>query len=255
MDAAAHLDALRREGAVLASTAATDLDRAVPSCPEWTVAQLVGHTGWVHRWVNAVLRADPATPPSPRTIGTAPSGPDVLDWYRRALDELLVSLSEVDLSQTYTTFAGPRDGHWWARRMAHEAGMHRWDAQNAVGVADPFEPGVAADGVEEALDTYVVRRFDHGAFGSAGQTMHLHATDSGAGGDGTAGGEATHGEWMLTMQPDAVVWERAHGKGDVALRGSTSDLLLFLMGRVGPDRFEIFGDRSLAERWQAAANF
>jgi uncharacterized protein (TIGR03083 family) len=248
MDAAAYLDALRREGAVLAGTSAADLDRTVPTCPDWTVAQLIGHTGWVHRWVTATLLGDPASPPSPRTIETAPSGPDVLGWYRQALDQLLPCLAEVDPGVIYKTFAGPRNGLWWARRMAHEAGMHRWDAQNAVGVADPFEAGLAADGVEEALDTYVVRRFDHGAFGSAGQTLHLHATDS-----DDAGGQT--GEWMLTMQPDAVIWERAHGKGDVALRGSTSDLLLFLMSRVGVDRFEIFGDRSLAERWQSAATF
>ncbi len=253
MDAAAYLDALAREGALLAGTSVSDLERAVPSCPEWTVAQLIGHTGWVHRWVTATLRADPANPPSPRTIETAPPGPAVLGWYRQALDELLVSLQEVDLSRTYTTFAGPRNGHWWARRMVHEAGVHRWDAQNAVGAAAPFEAAVAADGVEEALDTYVNRRFDHRAFGSAGETLHLHATDGGDHVDGETGVQS--GEWMLTMQPDAVVWERGHGKGDVALRGATGDLLLFLMSRVGPDHFEIFGDRSLAERWQAAANF
>ncbi|MFN0029111.1 MAG: maleylpyruvate isomerase family mycothiol-dependent enzyme [Acidimicrobiales bacterium] len=249
MDAAAHLDALQREGSLLAGTAVGDLTLTVPSCPQWTVAQLVGHTGWVHRWVSATLRADPATPPSPKTIEAAPTGPDVLAWYRQALDEVILSLTEVDPARTYKTFAGPRDGYWWARRMAHEAGMHRWDAQNATGGAAPFDPVFAADGVEEALDTYVLLRFDHRAFESSGQTIHLHATDT----PDTGGGHG--GEWMLTMQPEAVVWERAHGKGDVALRGSTGDLLLFLMSRVGPDVFEVFGDRSLAERWQAAANF
>ena len=246
MDAAAHLHALEHEGAVLASTPVQDLNAMVPSCPAWTVAQLVGHTGWVHRWVNTVLRGDPAQQPSPKSIEAAPTGPEVLDFYRQALDDLLVSLTQVDPARIYKTFAGPRDGYWWTRRMAHEAAMHRWDAQNATGTAAPFEPGSAADGVEEALDTYVGRRFDHAAFESAGQNIHLHATD---------GGADHNGEWMLTMQPNGVRWERAHGKGDVALRGTTSDLLLFLMTRVGPDRFEIFGDRTLAERWQAAANF
>jgi hypothetical protein len=32
--------------------AGADLDLPVPACGDWTVAQLAGHLGWVHRWAN-----------------------------------------------------------------------------------------------------------------------------------------------------------------------------------------------------------
>jgi uncharacterized protein (TIGR03083 family) len=243
MDTDAYLAAVRRDGDKLAATDQATLDLIVPGCPEWTVAQLLGHTGWVHRWVTAVLRAAPADPPSPKTVERAPADPSAAaGWYAESVAALLQAFDEVDLDQTFSTFTGPRDGRWWARRMAHEASVHRWDAQSAAGRAEPIDADLAVDGVDEALDTYVTRRFDRAAFGSSGQTLHLHATD-------------IDGEWMLTMQPDALQWARAHGKGDTAVRGSASDLLLFVMSRRQAGDLEVFGDPALPDRWQAAANF
>mgnify|MGYP003341672377 FL=1 len=126
--------------------------------------------------------------------------------------------------------------------MAHETSVHRWDAQHALGTADPIDPDLAVDGIDEALETYVAQRFDLAAFGATGQTLHLHATD-------------TEGEWMLTMTPDALTWTHGHGKGDTAIRGRAEDLLLFVMSRRGTDGLEVFGDTTLPARWQAAGNF
>src|ERR671938_68607 len=42
---------------------------------------------------------------------------------------------------------------YWYRRMAHETALHRWDAQMAVGLGEPIEAKLAADGVTEVLDT------------------------------------------------------------------------------------------------------
>ena len=43
-----------------------------------------------------------------------------------------------------------------------------------------------------------------------------------------------------------------HAKGDVAARGSASDLLLFLWGRVPADSLEVFGDAELLARFRQA---
>ena len=67
--------------------------------------------------------------------------------------------------------------------------------------------------------------------------MHLHATD----GDG---------EWLVRLGADGVVVTREHAKGDVALRASASDLLLFLYGRRDASVGEVFGDAALLDRWQ-----
>lgn len=242
MDTAAHLRIIRAEGDVLGATAPADLGRPVPTCPEWDVAGLIGHTSWVHRYATAVLDAGPGAKVDPRTLPTAPEGDAVLHWYRDGLASMLDTMSRVDLGGSYRTFIGPQPGSWWARRMAHETTVHRWDAQAAIGAPDPIRPEVAVDGVDEALDTYVIRRFDHERFGSTGQTVHLHATD-------------TDGEWFLTMDPAGVTWERGHRKGDVALRGPASALQLWVMSRLPTEDLDVVGDAGIARSWQDAARF
>ena len=47
----------------------------------------------------------------------------------------------------------------------------------------------------------------------------------------------------MTLGPDGISFEHGHAKGDVALRGTASDLLLWAWNRVPvDDRFEVFGD-------------
>jgi uncharacterized protein (TIGR03083 family) len=242
METSTLLDRVDRDGRWLTAIGADRLDVPVPSCPAWNVGQLLGHLGWVYRWVAATLLADPADPPHPRTIERAPAGAEVVGWFAGALQDVLDALDHTEPDRVYSTFIGPQPARWWIRRMAHETTIHRWDAQNALGPTDPIDPALAVDGIDEALDTYVVRRFDLAAFGAEGETLHLHATD-------------TEGEWMLTMAPVGLTWSHGHGKGDAAVRGRAEDLLLFLMGRRSADGLEVFGDTALPGRWQAAATF
>jgi len=71
---------------------------------------------------------------------------------------------------------------------------------------------------------------------STSESMHLHCTD-------------TEGEWMIRFTADGAVTTREHAKGDVAVRGTASDLYLLLWNRVSAERFEIFGDASLLRRF------
>ena len=48
------LASMRDEGGAFGSAAAeADLASAVPSCPDWTIADLIHHLGSVYRWVHA----------------------------------------------------------------------------------------------------------------------------------------------------------------------------------------------------------
>jgi hypothetical protein len=60
--------------------------------------------------------------------------------------------------------------------------------------------------------------------------VHLHATD-------------VAGEWFI--EPNGRV-DRGHARGDVALRGTASDLLLALYNRVDIDDLDVIGDGELA---------
>ncbi|MFD0471692.1 hypothetical protein ACFQ0B_27820 [Nonomuraea thailandensis] len=52
-----------------------------------------------------------------------------------------------------------------------------------------------------------------------------------------------------------IEWARGHAKGDVAVQGPVSELLLLLYGRRSPDALTVHGDRALLERWLRAVDF
>jgi len=115
--------------------------------------------------------------------------------------------------------------------------VHRWDAELASGKTVELDAVLAADGIDESLTMLSFRKDITGN----GETVHLHCTD-------------TEGEWLVTLEADGPAIERVHSKGDVAARGTASALDLFVWGRVAPDTLEVFGDRALLERFQAATS-
>lgn len=66
-------------------------------------------------------------------------------------------------------------------------------------------------------------------------SWHVHRTDG-------------EGEWLIRRDPDGLTVVAEHAKADCALRGTGSDLLAFLTGRLSLDGapIEIFGDAGLA---------
>src|ERR1700694_620351 len=113
MDSAAHLDALRTEGDGLAVAAAMALEAQVPSCPGWNAAELVGHTGRVHRWVTSVVRSRTQEPMRLRdAVVEVPAPEERIAWYRDGLHELHAILSASDLDSTIWTWTGHRPAHF-----------------------------------------------------------------------------------------------------------------------------------------------
>ncbi len=237
----AQLAALEAAIGVLEAVPSGDLDRAVPSCPPWSIADLLEHTTRIHQWATAhVQSTGDERPRFPKDdVGT---GAALEATFARNAAALVAALRGADLDRTVPTFIGPQPARWWLRRQAQETAVHAWDAQLALGAATPIEPALAVDGIDEMFDVFFVHRFKPEAFDSTGQTMHLHATD-------------IDGEWLVRFDPDGPVVTREHAKGDVAARGEASNLLLFLWSRVGPEQLDTFGDVALLERYQAVTSF
>jgi hypothetical protein len=137
----------------------------------------------------------------------------------------------------WTFPGGGETVRFWFRRQAEETAVHRWDAQLAATAApEPIDVEVAVAGVDELLDVFLAsRRVDLGG------SVHFHATDS------------PHGEWIVRNADDgSVLVGHGHEKGDVALRATASDLLLWLWGRpVAESALEVFGDEAVLDRWRA----
>ncbi len=245
MNATAYAEFRAAEGARLNEIAA-DAERSpdmwarpVPSCGDWTLQALIEHCATVWTFVRSSItaggRADLAA------IARPPGS--VSQWHADAFDALTSLMTERPPSaEAWTWDPEEQSMSFWWRRMAHECTMHRWDAEAALGITPaPITPELAVDGVDELFDVYVRLRRPDG-FAGDGETVHLHATDA-------------HGEWVITRTPDGMQVERAHAKSDVAARGPAQDLLLFVWGRIGPERLETFGRTDLLDEWQRDVRF
>ncbi|MEM7272592.1 MAG: maleylpyruvate isomerase family mycothiol-dependent enzyme [Actinomycetota bacterium] len=234
---------LRVEAARLSEIGPDHLELDVAHLPGWTVRSVVGHTGWVLRFAGLCLTADPDNPPSRASVPEPPPGDEITPWFAEGSEQLQATLAEADMDALRPTWTGPQPASWWARRLAHEVSMHRWDAESAFASPEPIDARQARDGVDEVLEVFTPHRMQFETLAGAGETVHLHATD------------IDDGEWFMTYESDGVPWEHSHAKGDVAARGPVSDLLLFTWSRIPSSRLEVFGDASLLDRWQAAATF
>jgi uncharacterized protein (TIGR03083 family) len=238
------LASLRADGpAFRAAVAEAPLDAPVPSCPGWTVADLAGHLAAVYGFVvSHVTRGETTRPPGKAADFQPPAGADVLAFWDERFTELQATLEALDTELPAWNWAPQaKKAGFWHRRMAHETAVHRWDAQFALVSAEPIEAKLAADGVAEVLDTWLPAGQRRGPQDALGM-IALYATD------------AAH-EWYVRLRPggglalldtDTLLDTDQHHERAVA-RGTASDLLLALFGRVGFDVLEISGDERLLE--------
>lgn len=240
-----YLTQVADESARLLATDPTVLGNAIPHIEGWTVGDVIGHTGWVARYVTLMQTVTPDEPPPRSAVPNPPAGSDVLGWAAEAVGGLTQALETSDPDVIRPSFAGPVPASWWVRRMAHELSMHRWDVDAATGTPGPIDPAVSVDGIDEIFEVFVPIRMRFETLAGTGETMHLHSTDE----------EDGAGEWTATLQAESVDWDHSHSKADVAVRGSASDLLLMIWSRIPASRLEVFGDASLVDRWQEAAAF
>jgi uncharacterized protein (TIGR03083 family) len=237
MDPQEHLATIHDESSRLVDAAErAGLDAPVPSCPDWTVADLLGHVGTVQRWSAGIVERQATTKEYPADVGR-PEDPAALpEWVRTGAHRLVEVCAATPPDTAVWTFPGMGDASFWFRRQAHEVALHRIDADLAEGTPRPSLTGpLARDGIDEFLDVVVEFRLRDRMRGE-GETVHLHCTD----GDG---------EWLLRFTADGPTVERVHAKGDVAARGSASDLLLAVRSRLDPSALEVFGDEAVLLRF------
>jgi uncharacterized protein (TIGR03083 family) len=231
-----NVAAVRRESAALATAARGVLDRTVPSCPDWSVSDLVWHVGGIHRHRIWLITEHPE---GPQGFAIERPGDDaIIDWFAEGAEDLARVLGSSDPSTpVWTWFPDDQSVGFWQRRMAQETAVHRWDAEDAAGKPTTIEATLAADGVAEFFDTLLPAQ-DEPPSGN-GETVHVHATDATA-------------EWLITLAQEGARAEETHAKGDAAIRGAASDLLLALWRRLPLDRVEVLGDHAVAERFIGA---
>lgn len=232
-----------------------DQSLPIPTCPEWTLRQLVTHVGRAHRWAAEITRTRSDAPIPFREVpdGKLPDGrAEQCAWLRAGAARVVDAARDAGIDLVWS-FTGPTPAGFWLRRMTHETLVHRADAQLAAG-ADP-EPVITAEVAADAIDEWLMLLA--GGLGGAderakalpaGAGLHIHATDDGLGG---------RGEWMIRHAAGGLTVESGHGKGDAALTGPAASLLLVLMRRrpLSDPAVTVYGDSAVVEGWLASTAF
>ena len=160
-----HVAAVEAAGGQLGGFARrAGLDARVPTCPAWTVDELVAHQTMVHRWATAHVRGDEpdAVLTQTQVLETVP---DLVGYYDEGLGRLVAALRDASPDLEAMTFLkdAPPPREFWARRQAHETTIHMVDAQSAMLGRAPStgEAGIssafAADGLDELLRGFFTR--------------------------------------------------------------------------------------------------
>ena len=149
-------DEARRFAEVLA---AADPRARVPTCPDWTAADLLWHLTEVHLFWGAILAdgvqaveqveaADAGKPDRPATIA------ETLPLRERATAELIDQLSRLDDDEPRWSWWSADQTVGFTRRMqTYEATMHRVDAElTACQSVGPIAPEVAAGSIDHCVD-------------------------------------------------------------------------------------------------------
>jgi uncharacterized protein (TIGR03083 family) len=243
-----RIEAVAREAAALvAAVAAGDPAAVVPTCPDYTLDDLAAHVGEFCAFYADVLSEGGGRPK--RAFDPDPVSESRAGWLaavaHHLVDELRASPPELEV---WTWHPTDHSAAFVARRCANELAVHRVDAQLGAGLPpDPVDPALAADGIEEVfvlMAHAAARTGDRSRDGDRrGQTLRLHGTDH------------DPAQWLVTFAPEGVRVARSRARGDLALRGTVSDLEMVLYQRPPIGRVERSGDDAVLDLFHREFTF
>jgi uncharacterized protein (TIGR03083 family) len=243
----------RRESARFAE-ALRDADPAarVPTCPDWSADDLLYHLAevfdsWTRVMRDGVSGEDVAAPDRPADRG----GLSAL--YDHATAALLDVIAATPADRPiWSWVAEPVTAAWVPRRMAHEALIHRLDAELTTGSPTAIDATLAADGVHEVLHYFYGWRPSWAAVDTGAPIGRLASTDTGD-------------EWLVRLDTwsgdspdtgksyDGVPCPTLVDEGDPSftIRGTARDLDAWLWNRPTTTAPEVAGDRADYDRLAA----
>ena len=231
-----YLEAIAAESKAFVEAARHDLGAPVPSCPGWTVERLAAHLGEVHRFWTGIASQGLTDLDEVRHWGRTQEQPPedgaaVVEWFEDGARALIDLVAVLDPKRHIWTWSPETTAAFVPRRMAQETAVHRWDAQNASGNPSSIAPDLAADGIDELLFIFLLAEAPLEE--APGTSLHIHTTND-------------EGEWLVRLETEPVL-KREHAKGDAALRGDASEVLLALWGRLDLSEVEVIGDRGVVD--------
>lgn len=209
-----------------------NLDRVVPSCPDWTVGDLVQHVGTVYLHKVATMREGAAPKPWPPAGLNDEEPVALLD---RAYAELIDEFARRAPEDSSSTWYDPdQTVGFWIRRMAQETVIHRIDAELAAAApVAPIPDDLAIDGIDELLKIFVAydakkypEDYAEALAKSPGRSYTINTASV---------------EWLVGTSPGSFgvgggpgMTVPSFSKVDTAITGTPTDLLRWAWNRTTP---------------------
>ena len=203
------------------------LSSEVPSCPGWSVRDLVSHLAHVYEHKIACTELGHAPDPWPPAWE---EDRDPVDWLEDVHGRLLAMFEQSEPTRPSATW-GSKDQTvgFWARRLAMETSVHRIDAELATGRPSEVDAQLAVDGVDEILRVMLSGDWsDEPDDALTGQRVAITTGDRG---------------WRVELARTSVtITEGGDGPSDAGLGGDPDAVFLWLWGRAPDDRVARSGD-------------
>lgn len=228
----------------------------VPSCPDWSVADLVYHLSEVQSFWRTLLE-NPSLSPDEFSALIRPLDQDLEGVFEAVSHELQHALGSRKPNEACWSWSA-RGGTvgWVARRQHHEAMIHLADLQLAVvGETSDIDPVTAVDGIDEMIDVMLDDFPKWMAYDARWLVDLVIDETAGHGRDrlltvGFLSGTSPDTGKSYTDLPAARIAE--YGEPDATVRGRASDMDLWLWGRGSLDDLRVDGEVAAAEDLRAA---
>ncbi|MFT5564540.1 MAG: hypothetical protein ACI970_001270 [Myxococcota bacterium] len=238
-----------------------EAERPVPACDGWTAEDLLWHLTRVQWLWGTVVRDrlharpdDAAAPARPREHAAALT---LFDTQSARLQQALADVDDLD-EQVWSFKNDAQPLRWSVRRQAHEALIHRVDAEMTASLPIAMDPALASDGVDELLSQYVHGVPAWATFTPDGTDISVLATDTNRiwtltlgrmTGTSTDSGRVYEGDDALDACEVRIPLVSA--LADTVVRGLSGDLNRWLWGRGPLSALVVAGDNAVVARARA----
>jgi uncharacterized protein (TIGR03083 family) len=199
------------------------LDKPVTHCPGWNVRELLDHLIGVHWFWATIVEQQLLEPPESGEPAPVPESEVIVRFLDGARHLVHVLKNAPQDAQVWTWAPTQLDVAFITRHQIQEIAVHHWDVANASGRPFALSPAVACDAIDEFL-TFSVSSESYPA--PADRPLI----------DGALGLQCTDVNEGWTVRdgsvPRTIAFSHGVDEGVPTLSGTSTELLLWLFGRV-----------------------
>jgi uncharacterized protein (TIGR03083 family) len=221
-----------------------DPGTSIPTCPAWTLADLVEHIGATQRWVNRLVADGVTDPRTAFSIGWEQAPAEAAawaGWLMDGADGLAATFASAsDGRDVFDPSGGGNGVDFWSQRIFGEIAVHRIDAAFALNRVYEIDAPLAVAAIEDWLQNMA----------STGWAANVPGFTESMRGDGqTIAWVADDADqaWLLRRGEAPLVLTHDRGDADVTIHGPARELLQIVSRRRPLDAAEscaVVGNRS-----------